>query len=273
MDSPIQRRQTLHRQIQAGQNRINTLESEIRQTQKLASIGTMTCQVAHEFNNLLTPIINYAELALKDPQDLQLMQKALQKAVKQGVRAADVVHSILGFARSHDQTPQPTAIAALVEECFQCLARDFKKDRITVVNNIPPDLTAQLFPGQIQQVLLNLIINARHALLEHGGTLTIEAGSINQDRIRIRITDTGCGITPENLEKVFEPFFSTKTDPDRPDQQGTGLGLAVCRDIIHDHHGEITVQSQPDAGTTFTITLPTLQPQNHSPQPALAHQT
>lgn len=258
MDGLLQRRQSLHRQLQEHEDRIRGLQDEIRNAQKLATLGTMSCLVAHEFNNILTPIINYAELALKHPNDAQLIQKALEKAVKQGQRASQIIQSILGYARSNQNTIENLSIRHLIEECFQCLARDFQKDNIQVILDVPEGLEAELSGGPMQQVLFNLLINARHAMLEHGGTLTIRAGK-TEEILTLSISDTGCGIAPELLDRIFEPFFTTKTKADRSEMQGTGLGLSVCKDIIESYNGRIEVSSEVGQGTTFTLLLPCRQ--------------
>ena len=168
MSGPIKQRQTLHQQLRDNSAHIKQLEQEVQTAQRLASLGTMACFVAHEFNNLLSPIINYAELALKDPDDTLLMHKALEKAVKQGNRASLIVRSILGFARGNVEAKEVISIAAVIDECFRCLARDLKKDGIRVRLDLPPELSLEAVPGQLQQVFLNLILNARHAMLERG---------------------------------------------------------------------------------------------------------
>ena len=252
----IQQRKTIHRQLQDNQTHIKNLEHQIEATQKLASLGTMACLIAHEFNNLLAPMITYSELALKNPHDAPLTQKALQKNIKNAHRAADIVGSMLGMVREHLTDEEPAELATVVHECFQCLARDFSRDRISVKLDIPENLVPAIASNQLQQVLLNLIINARQAMLGHGGMLTISGHLSDQRTVEITVADTGCGIEPETVDHIFEPFFSTKTQAKRPEEQGTGLGLAVCRNIIEAHQGQISVQSQPGNSTTFTIRLP-----------------
>ena len=117
-------------------------------------------------------------------------------------------------------------------------------------------MTVTAVKGQLHQVILNLIINARQAMLERGGKLTIEAGPQSDGKFEIKITDTGCGIPPENLNKIVDPFFTTKTDSPDPDKMGTGLGLLACSNIIENHGGTISVISEPGCGSTFTIMLP-----------------
>ncbi len=254
MSSPIKRRQNLHYKLRDNESHIHLLEEQIRATQKLATLGTMACLVAHEFNNILTPMINYADLALKHQDDLDLMRKALEKTIKHGQRAALIIQSMLGLVRDQNQECQEVKVNEAVDECFQCLARDFSKDRITIKRDIPSDLTVFMVPGQFLQVLLNLIINARQAMLGRSGTLTIR-GQRKGDRVLVDIIDTGCGIEPEILESIFKPFFTTKNDT-QAGQQGTGLGLSICKDIVEGHQGSIRVESLPGQGATFTLDLP-----------------
>ncbi|MBN1435604.1 MAG: HAMP domain-containing histidine kinase [Sedimentisphaerales bacterium] len=253
----INKRVNLHQQLQDNRYRIQALEQEIQATQKLASLGTIACLAAHEFKNFLVPIINWAELSLKNPEDNELAQKALRKAIQQGNLASEIIHRMLGFARQQSTVPEDISFTELVNNCFLCLARDFAKDNITVIKEIPPDLSFQAYPSQIQQVLLNLLINARHAMLERGGTLTIIAQTNDDQTVTFVVKDTGCGIPSDVIEHIFEPFFSTKAEnPAAGELRGNGLGLAVCKDIIEAHQGSISVQSQPGQGTTFTINLP-----------------
>ncbi|MBN2210610.1 MAG: hypothetical protein JW709_04365, partial [Sedimentisphaerales bacterium] len=190
MTGPLQRRCSLHQQIRDNEAHIQLLQQQIQAVQKLASLGTTACLVAHEFNNLLTPMINYAELALRHEEDIDLMRKALEKTIKHGNRAALIIQSMLGLVRNSHQQPQQINLAAAVEECFHCLARDLNKDRISVRQNIASDVNVWMIPAQLQQVLLNLIINARQAMLKAGGCLNLSAHQQN-NRIILEITDTG----------------------------------------------------------------------------------
>ncbi len=261
MSGLIKQRQNLHQQLRENENRITTLEQQIQATQKLATLGTMACLVAHEFNNILAPMINYAELALKHQEDVDLMRKALEKTIQHGNRASLVIQSMLGLVRDQTRIRDWVRLKEVVEDSFQCLARDFQKDNITVELALPDDFQVYVVPSQLQQVLLNLIINARQAMVGRGGILKIEAGSQDDGSTWIRVIDTGCGIEPELLDKIFEPFFTTKNKAEKPDQQGTGLGLLICKDIIESHGGKITVQSTPGLGATFCIELPHVREQ------------
>ena len=258
MTSIIGKRASLHKNLVDKQQQNDTLKSQVVQLQALANIGTTTCMIIHEINNLLTPLATYAALALKNPNDKSLTEKALQKTAQTCQRASKIVESMLAVANGQVQEKQNASLNLLVEEIFSCLCRDFAKDGITVRTQIPEDLTIWAVPVQIQQVLMNLILNARDAMLPHGGILTIQAQEVT-DAVEIELSDTGSGIEPSDLEKIFEPFFTTKAANTLSSRRcGSGLGLTFCKKIIDAHGGSIFVDSQPGKGTTFKITLPKL---------------
>ena len=256
MASVIEKRLSLHKHLAAQAEQNNILKAQISQLQALANIGTAACMIAHEINNLLTPLTSYAALALNNPHDKPLTEKALQKTLQNCQRASEITESILAVANGETQKKKNARLITLVEEIFSCLCRDFAKDRITVKLHIPEDLTVRAVPVQIQQVLMNLILNAREAMLGSGGTLSIKAQDID-DAVQIQVADTGFGIKPADLENIFEPFFTTKADGNLPSQNHrSGLGLAFCKKMIEAHRGSISVESEPARGTTFKITLP-----------------
>jgi signal transduction histidine kinase len=256
LTSIIEKRLSLHKLVANQQEANNALQSRITQLQALANIGTATHMIAHEINNLLTPLASYAALALSNPDDKLLIEKTLHKAVRNCKRASKIMESMLAVANGERQEKKNTLLISLVEEIFTCLCRDFAKDGITVEIRIPEDLTVWAVPVQIQQVLMNLILNARDAMLPRGGTLTIKAGE-KPDVVLIEVSDTGCGIESADLENIFESFFTTKKGDNSPSQNsGSGLGLAFCKKIIDGHGGCISVESKPATGSTFKITLP-----------------
>ncbi|MHC4659973.1 MAG: sensor histidine kinase [Planctomycetota bacterium] len=260
MASIIEKRASLHKRLVSQQHQNDALESQISRLQALANIGTATCMIAHEINNLLTPLGSYAALALNNPDDKALTEKVFQKTVRNCERASKITESMLALANGEAQKKKDAPMNPLVEEIFDCLCRDFTKDGITVNIQIPKDLTVWAVPVQIQQVLMNLILNARDAMLPAGGVLTINAHE-DADAVSIEVTDTGSGIEQANLKKIFEPFFTTKTDKESSSQRlASGLGLTFCRKIIDAHNGSISVESEPDKATTFKITLPKRQP-------------
>jgi signal transduction histidine kinase len=256
LTSIIEKRHSLHKDLVGQRQQNDALKSQMTQLQALANIGTATYMVAHEINNLLTPLANFATLALSNPEDKLLSEKALRKAVQNCERASEIMESMLAVANGETQEKKNTRLVVLVEDIFSCLCRDFSKDGITVDIQIPEDLSVWSVPVQIQQVLMNLILNAREAMLPRGGVLTIKAEDA-ADSVQIELADTGCGIKPADLEKIFEPFFTTKVDNKSPSQRsGSGLGLVFVKKIIDTHGGSISVESKPARGSTFKITLP-----------------
>lgn len=254
MNGILQKRKALHKTIRETRDKNQLLNSQLAQLQALANIGTSTCMIAHEMNNILAPMASYAQLALNNPEDHALAQKALTKTASNAMRAARILESMLALAGGRQEEKKICRLAMMIDDVFTCLCRDFKKDRIVVEIDIPDDLSINVIAVQMQQVFMNLIINARDAMIPKGGKLRIVARHDEQN-VNISFIDTGSGIAPENVEKIFEAFFSTK-DRTGHHKSGAGLGLAFCKKIVDGHQGIITVSSQPELGTAFTITLP-----------------
>lgn len=241
--------------MESLEQQIVQLKQQLAQAQKLTALGELVGTTTHEFNNVLTTILNYARLGLRH-RDEATRQKAFEKILAAGNRAARITNSILGFARNRSPAFEPTDMRKLVEDSLVLLERELNKYRITVETHLPPVPPAWANTNQIQQVFLNLVINARQAM-QQGGRLTIRlAHDPDSDLIELGVRDTGCGIAPESLRRIFEPFYTTKAGPDATGKGGTGLGLSTCRDIIEAHHGKIRVESTVGKGTAFTIKLP-----------------
>jgi len=256
LTSIIKKRHSLHKDLRQQQEINTALQSQISQLQPLANIGTTTCMIAHEINNLLTPLSSYAALAIKNPDDNSLTQKALQRTLRNCRQAADIMQTMLAVANGENQNKSNLHLRTLVDEVFTCLCRDFAKDRITVKTLIPENLTIYAIPTQIQQLLMNLILNARDAMLKTGGTLTVGAKDLPAE-VQIQISDTGPGIKQEHLDKIFQLFFTTKAQQENcSNQAGAGLGLAFCKQVVDAHNGSISVESEPYKKTTFHISLP-----------------
>jgi signal transduction histidine kinase len=218
-------------------------------------MGALASSVAHEFNNILTTLINYAKLALRAEGDEAARTEALGKILKGSQRAATIVGSMLGYARNSSTHRSPTDLAKLVEEVLILTEKDLSKHHVQVEKKFHGRPEAPVVPGQIEQILLNLIINARQAM-PRGGRLRIEVRENVPTRMaEISVSDTGVGIPPEQLRLIFEPFYTTK-EPDEHGHGGTGLGLSVCRQIIEQHHGRLRVESVVGKGSTFTVKLP-----------------
>jgi signal transduction histidine kinase len=241
--------------MQIEQDENLQLKSQLCRLQPLANIGSASSMIAHEINNLLTPLGTYADLALLHLDDRALVEKALRKAVVNCRRISRVMESVLALASGKDQTRDHCTVEELIEDVFNCLCRDFSKDAITIKTEIPQNLHIHVVTVQLQQVIMNLILNAREAMLERGGTLTLSAGQLG-DKVRISVSDTGHGIPPEDLERIFSTFYSTKDSSESATECcGTGLGLAFCKTVIDAHQGSLDVESRVGEGTSFHITL------------------
>ena len=231
------------------------LRQQLLHAQRLSSVGALASSVAHEFNNILTTIINYAKLGLRAEGDAAARTQALEKILKGGQRAAVIISSMLGFARSQSTQREMTDLVSLIEEVLVLAGKDLSKHRIQVETKFDGRPQAPVVRGQIEQILLNLIINARQAM-PRGGWLRIDVReNARTNMAEIRISDTGTGIAPDQLRLIFEPFYTTK-EPDEHGHGGTGLGLSVCRQIIEQHQGRIRVESLVGKGSTFTVKLP-----------------
>ena len=226
-------------------------QAQLIQQEKMSSIGTLAAGVAHEFNNILTGIMGFASLARADNSKVPQLAEIV---LRESERAATITRNLLSFSRRREQSLAPAGMRLLVEEVLSLTRRDFEKADIAIQTHYSETPPVMAEAGQIEQVLLNTFINAHHAM-ERGGTLTITVATEGEEVV-VRISDTGSGISEENLSKIFDPFFSTKGVWGKDKQAGTGLGLSVSRNIIEAHKGRIEVESEVGVGTTFTIRLP-----------------
>ena len=244
--------------IQELQHRTALLEEQLMQAQRLSALGELTGTAAHEFNNVLTTIINYAKLGLRH-KDEPSRSKAFDKILTAANKAAKITHTILAAAKNRKKEFEPTNFAALAEDSLILLEREMNKYRISVETSFADKLPEIMADGnQIQQVILNLLINARQAM-PGGGRLFLKMSYDEENEmIDFVVRDFGSGIPQDKLPKIFEPFYTTKPGPDESGKGGTGLGLASCRSIIEQHQGLIRVESTEGKGTAFTIKLPTV---------------
>lgn len=240
------------------EKQFQSVRESLTRSHRLTTLGTLSSIVAHELNNILTPIMSYAELALFRPADAAITRKALEKAMAGCQRAAKISQCILEFSHSSDQT-HVVNLPEIIDDTFSCLAREPSKDGIQLILDVP-DVQVQMSPLNLQQVLMNIILNARKVLRKTGGTLSI-TGRTSKQHVHIEIEDTGPGIPLEIQETLFEPFVTKNADPNdvNNENRGTGLGLCICRDLVHQVGGVIDFQTEAGHGTTFFITLPILQ--------------
>jgi predicted ATPase/signal transduction histidine kinase/tRNA A-37 threonylcarbamoyl transferase component Bud32/ActR/RegA family two-component response regulator len=251
------------------------LESELLQAQKIESIGRLAGGIAHDFNNLLTAILGYTSLILDELDDTAPIRQEVQAIERAGERAASLTHQLLAFSRQQVLQPQVLELNTLVADLSVMLRRLIGED-IALITLLGSDVgLVQADPSQLEQVVLNLALNARDAMPD-GGTLRIETASVDLDDgethqhvgvkpgryVRLAISDTGHGIDAESQSRIFEPFFTTKDVG-----KGTGLGLAMVHGIVHQSGGHISVSSQVGHGSTFTIYLPHVSGHEIIPQP------
>ncbi len=242
-------------QLDHLERHMQLLHRQIERLQRLAALGTMSATLAHEFNNLLTPIVSYCGYALSR-DDPELLRTAVEKAHKNAQRLSTLCGKVLGLAVDDQMGPTNVELRPIVVETVECLGRDLEKDNVTLSIDVPSPLSARATPSSLQQVLFNLVINARQAMLDKGGALKIIAARLEDGRVEIRVADTGHGIKPDHIDHIFEPFFSTKQHESKPDRHGIGLGLHICKRLMEEQGGDITVASTPGRGTTFSLILP-----------------
>ncbi len=241
------------------EQQVALLKQQLTQAQKMTALGELVSTTTHEFNNVLMTIINYAKMGLRHA-DAPTREKAFDKILAAGTRAAKITNGILSIARNRPLAFEPTDLARLIDDALVLLEREMNKYRIRVERQIEPVPLALASGNQIQQVLLNLLINARQAM-PNGGLLLIRLSSDAANQmVDLTIRDSGSGIPADKLRKIFEPFYTTKSGPDATGRGGTGLGLAACREIIEAHRGRIRVESTEGKGTAFIVKLPTANP-------------
>ena len=224
------------------------------QTEKLAALGRMTAGIAHEINNPLAGILLFSTNLRKKAPPEGPLRDGLDIIVRETIRCKGIIQGLLDFSRDRKPQMEITDINEIIEKALAILNNEFQLQHIQIDRHLSlQSLKSCLDGNQIEQVFVNLLINAVHAIGEKGTITVTSAPVANREIIRVEITDTGCGIPPENLSKIFEPFFSTNG-------KGTGLGLAVSYGIMKNHRGNIGVSSQPGKGARFTLTFPMAVP-------------
>ncbi|QNN22648.1 HAMP domain-containing histidine kinase [Planctomycetales bacterium ZRK34] len=258
MAAPLDRldqAEALLQQLESVETQLRQLQDGLTRSHRLATLGTMASIIAHEFNNILTPMISYCQMAQQAPEDIAMLRKAVDKSLAGALKAASISSSMLGFARDSDEADH-CRLDQVLDEVFNCMARPPARDGITLSIHIPENTWLAISPVNLQQVLLNLILNARQVMRKTGGRLNITA-SRRGPNILLEIADTGPGIPADILADVFKPFVTRRDpDPDATHSRGTGLGLAICRDLVQRAEGAIRVARSDDTGTTFELTIP-----------------
>ena len=244
------------------------LEMQLRQAQKMEAIGTLAGGIAHDFNNILAAISGYTELAIFKQANMQKTRENLEQVLKASERARQLIAQILTFSRQSEQELKPLELEPIVKESLKFL-RASLPSTIRIDTEMTVGSSVVLAdPGQMQQVLMNLCTNASHAMYDRGGILTVRLEKVEmtaEDRtrpsvlapgryLRLTVGDTGPGMPPEVLARIFEPYFTTK----KPGE-GTGLGLAVVHGIVKSHGGTIVTESEPGRGSRFHVFLPLME--------------
>ncbi|HEV3005930.1 MAG TPA: ATP-binding protein [Pirellulales bacterium] len=237
------------------ERQVAILKDQLAHAQRLTALGELVSTTTHEFNNVLMTIINYAKLGLRH-KDAETRQKAFEKILTAGQRAARITNGILGFARNRSGAFEPTDMLKLIDDTLLLLERELNKYRIAVERQVTAVPLVAAIPNQIQQVLLNLLINARQAMPQGGRVIVRLSHDVENNLVELHVRDNGRGMSQETTRRIFDPFFTTKNGPDASGKGGTGLGLSACRDIIEAHRGRIRVQSTLGKGTAFTVMLP-----------------
>ncbi|OGG45199.1 MAG: hypothetical protein A3F84_09405 [Candidatus Handelsmanbacteria bacterium RIFCSPLOWO2_12_FULL_64_10] len=242
------------------------LEAQLRQAQKMEAVGTLAGGIAHDFNNLLTTIIGFAQLALMEEGVSPLVREYIARIPEQGKRAAQLISQLLTFSRKAITEKQPMSLTPLVKETVKMLERTLPEN-VAIQLNAPGEVAqVNADPTQMQQVIMNLCINASHAM-PCGGEMTVRIEDVTLDEAYCRkyvyarpgrhvclsVRDTGMGMTPEVQARIFEPFFTTKGVG-----EGTGLGLAVVYGIVKGHEGHTNVYSEVGKGSEFKVYLPAM---------------
>jgi two-component system NtrC family sensor kinase len=226
---------------------------QLIKSERLATLGQLAAGVAHEINNPLGAILMYTNLALEDvPKDSRLVRNNLQKASREALRCKDIVSGLLDFARQREPKAELTDVNEILQRTLALLEKQTLFQNVQIVKTPAGSLPRILADvGQMQQVFTNIMLNAAEAMEGKGRLTIVTRLAPDNEYVEIEFADTGCGISPENIDKIFDPFFTTKRVG-----HGTGLGLAVSHGIVASHKGTIEVKSNPGKGATFTVRLP-----------------
>ncbi len=242
---------TLEEKVKQRTEELVAMHDRVAQSERLASLGKLSAGVAHEINNPLGGILALTALTLEDMKEDDPARENLEEVIKQAERCRDIVRGLLEFSRQSGAVTELCDVNKLLQDTLSLVAKQAMFFNITVVKEWEPELRPVMADkSQLQQVFMNILMNAVQAM-EERGTVTIVTRNAAGGFIEVAISDTGCGIPPEKIDRIFDPFFTTK-----PSGAGTGLGLSIAYGIVTEHHGTITVSSEVGRGSTFTIRLP-----------------
>lgn len=234
------------------------LESQLSQAEKMSSIGLLAAGVAHEVNTPLAVISSYAQMLHKHINGDERLTSLLDKITRQTFRASEIVNNLLNFSRTGGGEFSEISVNKVISDTLALLEHQLKTARVKVEADLLQGLPSiHGNAGKLQQVFLNLFLNAKDAMAGNGGTLRVETA--NGAGVSVSVSDTGTGIAPEHIQKIYDPFFTTKVTPREGQPRGTGLGLSVTYGIIQEHAGKIRVESHPGQGTTFHLEFPLIR--------------
>lgn len=233
------------------------LEAQLTQSEKLSSIGMLAAGVAHEVNTPLAVISSYTQMLTKHAAGDSKLAPVLEKITQQTFRASEIVNGLLNFSRKTASEFSPVSLNTLVRETCTLLEHQFRSARLHVVTELDPNLpTIEGSQGKLQQVILNLMMNARDAMADVEAPTLIVRTEATENSVTLSVSDNGSGIEAEHLHRIYDPFFTTKNAPREGRHKGTGLGLAVSYGIVQEHGGRIRVESIVGSGTTFFLDFP-----------------
>lgn len=251
--------QTLEHRVQERTRELQQVQDQLIRAGKMAAIGELAAGVAHEINNPLTGVLTFSSLMLKKVDENHPWKKDLENIVQQTTRCRNIVRGLLDFARQRKPDKKEWDIHALLEQTVTLVEKQAPFQNIKINKEFKARIPMLFVDGdQIQQVFMNILLNAADAMTENGGTLTIRT-ELKDRMAMVSFTDTGVGIPKEHLSKLFDPFFTTKQTG-----KGTGLGLAISYGIIQSHSGDIEVESETGKGATFRVKLPMEAPKQNA---------
>ena len=228
-------------------------ERQLHQQERLAAVGQLAGGIAHDFNNFLMTIMLYANLLMRNRDFPSDLRPVAQTILNESRRAAQLVSQVLDFSRRSVIDVQPVDLGSFVGEVVDILRKTLPENIRLLMDVGQGEYVVNADPTRVQQVVMNLAVNARDAMPE-GGELHISTYLAPDNMVVIQFRDTGSGFAPEHVDAIFEPFFTTKDS-----RKGTGLGLAICRDIVERHNGRITAENASEGGSIFTVYLPLLE--------------
>lgn len=238
---------------------------ELIHRERMVALGQIATGVAHEVNNPLTTVSGWLQILLSETGENDKRRAPLQLMSSEASRIANIVRGLLNFGRRTPAEQQLVRVNRLLADVLTLVEYQFRNDNIEVKKGLESSLPLVLGDAnQLKQVFLNIVVNAREAM-PNGGRLTVETQAAADGAVEVRLSDTGCGMAPEVAEHVFEPFYTTKAAAG-----GSGIGLFLCRNIVKDHGGTLTVSTRPGEGTTFIVRIPAARPEETAGTGSLA---